>query len=276
MAQISRVPRTYKLLIGGAFARSESGRTYAVTHPQMGEVNVPLGSRKDLRDAVRAARTSWPVWSGKTAYNRGQILYRMAEVVDSRRNEFAELLGSGPAATREVTAAVDTLVWYAGICDKTTQLAGTINPVAGPFLCVSVPEATGVVAVVAPATSGLKAWVAGIAPALAGGNSVVAIARESDPLAALTFGEVAATSDVPSGVLNIISGRHKELLSWLGAHKDVNAIDVTGCSDAERKEVARAAADSVTRVVRFASDTPTPQRVTAMMEVKTTWHPVGV
>ncbi len=272
----TKVAKTYKLYINGAFVRSESGRSRAIAHPKLKDTNIPAGSRKDFRDAVRAARTAWPGWASKTAYNRGQVVYRMAEVLESRRAEFIDLLGGGRAAAAEVTDSVALLVWYAGICDKITQVAGSVNQVAGPYLSVSIPESTGVVTVFAPDTPGLYGLVQHAAAALAGGNPVVAVTSERLPIAGLAFAEVIATSDVPAGVFNIISASRQELLSWVATHRDVNAIDVSGCTDEQRKLVEEKAAESVVRVVNWQGREPSPYLVSSFMEVKTTWHPVGV
>jgi acyl-CoA reductase-like NAD-dependent aldehyde dehydrogenase len=266
------VRKTYKLFVNGEFVRSESGRAY---RPD-GNVNVPRGSRKDLRDAVRAARTAFPAWASRTAMNRGQILYRAAEMLDSRGAQFTDLLGGGAKARRELEQAVETLVWYAGWTDKLPQVAGTVNPVAGPYFNFTLPEPTGVVGIVAPEEPALAALVRRLAPALCGGNVVVALAPESQPLPALTLAEVFATSDFPAGVVNVLSGQRGELVPWLAAHMDVNAIDVAGCSPAEVKAVEAAAADNVKRVIKVAPDESSPYLITAFMEMKTVWHPIGV
>ena len=266
------VRKTYKLFVNGEFVRSESGRAY---RPE-GNVNVPRGSRKDLRDAVRAARVAFPAWAGRTAMNRGQILYRAAEMLDSRAAQFAELTGGGARARREVELAVEALVWYAGWTDKLPQVAGTVNPVAGPYFNFTLPEPTGVVGIVAPEEPVLAGLVRRLAPALCGGNVVVALAPELRPLAALTLAEVFATSDFPPGVVNVISGQRKELLPWLSAHMDVNAIDAAGCTPEELSTVEAAAADNVKRVIKGAIDEASPYLITAFMEMKTVWHPIGV
>ncbi len=266
------VRKTYKLFVNGEFVRSESGRAY---RPD-GKVNVPRGSRKDLRDAVRAARTAFPGWAGRTAMNRGQILYRAAEMLDGRAAQFVELLGGGARARRELDQSVETLVWYAGWTDKLSQVTGTVNPVAGPYFNFTIPEPTGVVAVVAPEETRLSGFVRRLAPALCGGNVVVALAAESDPLAALTLAEVLATSDVPAGVINIISGQRKELLPWLANHMDINAIDTAGCTPEEIKGIEEAAAGNVKRVIKVTQDEQSPYLVAAFMEMKTVWHPIGV
>jgi acyl-CoA reductase-like NAD-dependent aldehyde dehydrogenase len=205
--------------------------------------------------------------------NRGQILYRAAEMLDGRRAQFVELLGGGRRARREVEEAVETLVWYAGWTDKLAQVSGTVNPVAGPYFNFTIPEPAGVVAIVAPATPALSGLVRRLAPALCGGNTIVAVASEAQPIPALTFGEVLATSDLPAGVVNLLSGLRKELLPWMAAHMDVNAVDVSACTAEEAAEVERLAADNVKRVVR--RNELSPYAVTAFMEMKTVWHPIG-
>jgi acyl-CoA reductase-like NAD-dependent aldehyde dehydrogenase len=266
------VRKTYKLFIGGEFVRSESGRAYRFD----GNVNVPRGSRKDLRDAVRGARGAVAGWSARTAMNRGQILYRAAEMLDGRRAQFIELLGSGRGAHKEVDDAVEALVWYAGWTDKLAQVIGGTNPVSGPYFNFTIPEPTGVVGMVAPEEPALVGLVRRVAPALCGGNAVVVLAPEINPLPALTLAEVLATSDLPAGVVNVISGFRKELLPWLSSHMDVNAIDVAGCTDEEVTEIEKAAADNVKRVVKLAPGEMSPYLITAFMEMKTVWHPVGV
>jgi acyl-CoA reductase-like NAD-dependent aldehyde dehydrogenase len=266
------VRKTYKLFVNGEFVRSESGRAY---RPD-GKINVPKGSRKDLRDAVRAGRTALPGWAGRTAMNRGQILYRAAEMLDGRAAQFIELLGGGVKARRELDESVEALVWYAGWTDKLAQVTGNVNPVAGPYFNFTIPEPTGVVAVVAPEERSLLGLVRRIAPALCGGNVVIALAAESDPLPALTLAEVLATSDFPAGVINILSGQRKELLPWLAAHMDINAIDAGGCTPEEIKSIEIAAADNVKRVIKLPSQERGPHLIAAFMEMKTVWHPIGV
>lgn len=267
------IRKTYKLYAGGEFIRSESGRVY---RPD-GVNNVPRGSRKDLRDMVKAARGAFKGWSARTAMNRGQVLYRAAEMMDGRRSEFVALLGGGRGARREVQAAIETWVWYAGWTDKLHQFAGTVNPVAGPYFNFTLPEPVGVVGVVAPEGPALLGVIRRLAPALCGGNTVVALASESKPLPALVLGEVVATSDFPAGVANVLSGFRRELLPWLGAHIDVNAVDAAGCTPEEVTELERAAADSVKRVVKLPPrESLSPHAVTALMEFKTVWHPIGV
>src|ERR1700736_819629 len=271
------VRKTYKLFIGGEFVRSESGRAYRFD----GSVNVPRGSRKDLRDAVRSARGAVSGWAGRTAMNRGQILYRAAEMLDGRRAQFVELLQRGAAgrgAHKEVDDAVEALVWYAGWTDKLAQIIGGTNPVAGPYFNFTIPEPTGVVGVVAPEEPALAGLVLRLAPALAGGNTVVALASEKSPLAALTLGEVLATSDFPAGVVNVISGFRKELLPWLAAHMDINAIDASGCTAEQLAAIQEAGAANVKRIVKGNGRRGrlTPQAITDLMEMKTVWHPIGV
>ena len=271
MASRLDVRKTYKLYSGGEFVRSESGRSYRAEG-----FNVPRASRKDLRDAVRTARSAFGGWSHRTAMNRGQILYRVAEMLDARRPQFIGLLGGGRPAAREVDAAVETFVWYAGMTDKLAQLVGTVNPVAGPYFNFTVPEPTGVVGVVAPEEPALAGIARSLAAILCGGNTVVALTSEARPLAALCVGEVLATSDLPGGVVNLLSGFRAELLPWLAAHMDVNAIDAAGCSVEELAAVEEAAAGNVKRVVRpDGRQAPGPHHAAAFMELKTVWHPVG-
>jgi len=266
------VHKTYKLYIGGEFVRSESGRAYRVD----GSVNVPRGSRKDLRDAIGAARKAFPGWAERAAMNRGQILYRAAEMLDGRRAQFVEVLGGGRVAAREVDQAIEAFVWYAGWTDKLSQVAGNTNPVAGPYFNFTIPEPTGVVGIVAPSEPALAGLVKRVAPALCGGNTVVVLASESEPLPALTLAEVLATSDLPAGVVNVIGGYHRELLSWLGAHMDVNAVDVAGCTPEEVAGIEKSAAENVKRVIKIKAGEMSPQLITAFMEMKTVWHPIGV
>jgi acyl-CoA reductase-like NAD-dependent aldehyde dehydrogenase len=266
------VRKTYKLFINGEFVRSESGRAFRLD----GNINVPRGSRKDLRDAVKSARGAVAGWAGRTAMNRGQILYRAAEMLDGRRSQFVELLGSGRAANKEVDDAVEALVWYAGWTDKLAQVIGGTNPVSGPYFNFTIPEPTGVVGIVAPEEPALSGLVRRLAPALCGGNAVVMLAPARTPLPALTLAEVLATSDLPAGVANVISGFRKELLPWLASHMDVNAIDVAGCTPAEVTDIERAAAENVKRVVKLPPGEMSPYLITAFMEMKTVWHPVGV
>lgn len=264
------VRKTYKLYVGGEFIRSESGRAYRPN----GSANFPRGSRKDLREAVRSARAAFGGWSGRTAYNRGQILYRAAEMLDARSREFVDLLGGGGAARREVGDSVDTFVWYAGWADKIAQVAGSVNPVSGPYFNFTIAEPTGVVGVIAPESPPLLGLVRRMAPVLCGGNVVVALASEKDPAPALVLGEVLATSDMPSGVVNVLSGRRAELLPWLAAHMDVNGVEVSACTSEELREVETKAAENVKRVAGI-EERPSPQAITSFMEMKTVWHPIG-
>jgi acyl-CoA reductase-like NAD-dependent aldehyde dehydrogenase len=259
------VRKTYKLYIGGEFPRSESGRTYEVEG-----ANVARASRKDVRDAVKAARGAQAGWASRTAYNRGQILYRMAEMMEARRALLAGLC-SGEA---EVDAATDRMVWYAGWADKLMQVLGSANPVAGPYFNFTVPEPTGVVGVLAPETPALAGLVSRIAPAIVGGNTVVAVTSESHPLAAVELAEALATSDLPGGVVNILTGFKSELAPWLAGHMDVNAIDV-GAMDGQAAELERLAAENVKRVVHGAADDQSLWEITAFLELKTVWHPIG-
>jgi acyl-CoA reductase-like NAD-dependent aldehyde dehydrogenase len=265
---MSRLPvrKTYKLYIGGEFPRSESGRTYEAQG-----ANVARASRKDVRDAVRAARSAFPTWAGLTAYNRGQVVYRIAEMLEARRAEFAEL-STGP---EEVDRSIDRLVWYAGWADKLAQVLGSSNPVAGPYFNFTVPEPTGVVGIVAPEEPPLAGLVSRLAPAIVGGNTAVVLASEGSPLAAVELAEVLATSDVPGGVVNLLTGYRGELAPILAGHMDVNAIDLAG-ADGQVEELERLAADNVKRVVRGSADEQSPWEIASFLELKTVWHPIGV
>jgi acyl-CoA reductase-like NAD-dependent aldehyde dehydrogenase len=260
------VKKTYKLYLGGQFPRSESGRTYEAEG-----ANVARASRKDLRDAVRAARQAFPKWAAMTAYNRGQVLYRIAEMMEARRAEFADL-SSGP---KEVERSIDRFVWYAGWSDKLAQVLGSSNPVAGPYFNFTVPEPTGVVGIIAPEEPPLEGLVSRLAPAIVGGNSAVVIASERSPLAAVELAEVLATSDVPGGVVNLLTGYRSELAPVLAGHMDVDALDLAG-ADGEVAELEQLAADNVKRVVRGSADSQSPWEVAAFLELKTVWHPIGV
>ena len=260
------VKKTYKLYVGGSFPRSESGRSYEAEG-----ANVARASRKDLRDAVRAAREAFPKWAALTAYNRGQVLYRIAEMIEARGAEFADLC-SGP---KEVERSIDRFVWYAGWADKLAQVLGSSNPVAGPYFNFTVPEPQGVVAILAPEEPALAGVVSRIAPAIVGGNAVVAVASEAHPLAAIELAEVVATADVPGGVVNILTGRREELAPVLAGHMDVNALDVSG-ADGQVPELERLAAENVKRVVHGAPDDQSPWEIAGFLELKTVWHPIGV
>lgn len=283
MSKRLTVPKTYKLYVGGKFPRSESGRIYEVVSPK-GEflANAALASRKDARDAVEAAVAAVKPWSGATAYNRGQVLYRVAEVLEGRRAQFVDEIVrqtgvSVSAATAEVDEAIDRWVWYAGWCDKFAQVTGGANPVSGPYFDISVPEPTGVVGVVAPQDTALLGLVSAIAPALVTGNTVVAIASQAFPLSAISLGEVLATSDVPGGVVNILTGSPAEMAPWLASHPDVHALDLVGAGGIDWVSLQIAAAETLTRVLppEQGPDAAAPslQRITAFTEIKTVWHP---
>jgi len=282
------VRKTYKLYIGGEFPRSESGRSYVVNDAK-GKflANASLASRKDARDAVVAARKAYAGWSARTSYNRGQVLYRVAEVLEGRRAQFvAELRASEGVseakASTFVDAAVDRLVWYAGWADKIAQVVGNANPVAGPFFNLSSPEPTGVVAAVAP-KGPLLGLVSVVAPIIVTGNTAVVIASEAHPLVAITLGEVMATSDLPGGVVNVLTGSVAEIAPWLASHMDVNGLDLTGVTDPElATSLEEAAAENLKRVVRPPETAPDwladpgIGRMTAFLETKTVWHPIGI
>ena len=284
------VRKTYKLFIGGAFPRSESGYSYVVTdHKGAFVANAALASRKDARDAVVAARKAFGGWSGRTAYNRAQILYRVAEVMEDRRPQFVQAVQqseglSASRADKVVDAAVDRLVWYAGWADKLAQVVGNANPVAGPFFNLSPPEPTGVVAVLAPEESSLLGLVSVIAPVIVSGNTAVVVSSYSRPLPAVNLAEVLATSDLPGGVVNILTGRAATVAPWLASHMDVNAIDLTGIAGdrALAADLEVAAADNLKRVRRAPaaepdwSEDPGLEPMTSFLEIKTVWHPMGV
>ena len=259
------VQKTYKLYIGGAFPRSESGRTYEAEG-----ANVARASRKDLRDAVRIARSAGAGWSGMTAYNRGQVLYRIAEMMELRAAELAAL--SGGAA--EVAKAVDRMVWYAGWSDKLAQVVGSSNPVAGPYFNFTVPEPTGVTGILAPEPP-LLGLISRLAPVIVGGNTAVLIASESHPLVAIELAECLATADVPAGVVNILTGLRRELAPVLASHMDVAALDLTG-ADGDVAELERLGAENVKRMVRGRADSQSPYDIAAFLELKTVWHPIGM
>ena len=264
---MSRLPvrKTYKLFVGGAFPRSESGRTY-----QAEGQNVARASRKDARDAVKAARGAQPGWAGATAYNRGQVLYRLAEMMETRTADLAAVC----SGKKEVEAAIDRVVWYAGWADKLAQVLGSSNPVSGPYFNFTFPEPTGVVAILAPDEPALGGLVSRLAPALVGGNAVVLVASETRPLAAIELAEAIATSDVPGGVVNILTGHREELAPILAGHMDVNALDLTG-ANGQSPELERLAADNVKRVVHGHADEQSPWAIASFLELKTVWHPVG-
>jgi len=263
---MTRLPvrKTYKLFVGGAFPRSESGRTYEAEGQ-----NVARASRKDARDAVRAARGAFAGWSRATAYNRGQVLYRLAEMMEARATDLTAVC----SGVDEVDQAVDQVLWYAGWADKLSQVLGSTNPVAGPYFNFTIPEPTGVVAVIAPDEPALGGLVARVAPAIVGGNAVVAVASETHPLAAIELAECVATCDLPAGVLNVLTGHRDELAPVLAGHMDVNAIDLTGVVG-DSAELERAAAENVKRVVRQSQD-QSPWEIAKFLELKTVWHPIG-
>jgi acyl-CoA reductase-like NAD-dependent aldehyde dehydrogenase len=281
------VAKTFKLYVGGAFPRSESGRSYPVADTK-GRLmaHAALASRKDVRDAVSAARAAFAGWSGATAYNRGQVLYRVAEMMQARDEQFVDDVVAAEGVTRKkagtlVDAAIDRWVWYAGWTDKITSVLGSVNPVAGPLVNWSTPEPTGVVAVLAPQRSSLLGLVDVLAPVLATGCTAVVVASRDRPLPAVGLGEVLATSDVPGGVVNILTGDTAELAPWLAAHGEVAGIDLAGAPEDIAAECERAAADSVKRVLPRPAAEPDPTRVPgltrlrAWTETKTVWHPVG-
>lgn len=286
----AEVRKTHKLYVGGAFPRSESGHTYVVEDAKGRFVaNAALASRKDARDAVVAARSAFGGWSGRTAYNRAQVVYRVAEVMEDRRPQFVEALGSSEglsarAASAALDTAIDRLVWYAGWADKLTQVVGNANPVAGPFFNLSTPEPTGVVAVLAPQQSSLLGLVSVVAPVVVSGNTCVVVSSYARPLPAVTFSEVLATSDVPGGVVNVLTGDATALGPWLAAHMDVNAIDLCGVAgDTETATALEvAAADNLKRVRRAPAvepdwaEEPGLDAMTDFLETKTVWHPIGV
>jgi len=289
MAESGRlaIRKTYKLFVGGAFPRSESGRSYVITDRQERFLaNAALASRKDARDAVVAARKAFPGWSGATGYNRGQVLYRVAELLEGRRAQFVDEVGAAEglaaaAAEAAVDAAIDRWVWYAGWADKIAQVHGSTNPVAGPYVDYSVPEPTGVVAVIAPQHSSLLGLVSVLAPIVVTGCTAVVLASEQRPLPAVTLSEVLATSDVPGGVVNILTGRTAEGAPWLAAHMDVNAIDLAGAPADLATDLESAAAENLKRVLRPADepawdDDPGLGRMLFVLETKTVWHPAGM
>jgi acyl-CoA reductase-like NAD-dependent aldehyde dehydrogenase len=296
-ARSERLPvrKTYKLYIGGEFPRSESGRSYPVNDDRDNLLAWAVrASKKDLREAVRAARSAWPDWSGKTAYNRGQVLYRVAELMEGRRAQFVDevALAGIRDPDREVEAAIDRWVWYAGWSDKVHHVLGTVNPVAAPYFNFTIPESMGVVGIVAPEEAPLLGLVSRLAPAIVSGNSTVVLASERWPLPAVTLSEVLATSDVPGGVVNLLTGFKAELIPWLAGHMDVNAVDLTGVPQHLRYEVEQLGAENVKRLVGakhaknakngedgeldfFSERAQSPYEITALMEMKTVWHPMG-
>jgi acyl-CoA reductase-like NAD-dependent aldehyde dehydrogenase len=286
MSERLDVRKTYKLFVGGKFPRSESGRSYEVTDNKGRFVaNAAMASRKDARDAVVAARKAFPGWAEATAYNRGQVLYRVAELLEGRRSQFVDEVALGEGITRSraegvVDAAIDRWVWYAGWSDKVHQVMGAANSVAGPYFDFSVPEPTGVVAALAPQDSSLLGLVSVVAPAIVTGNTVVVLASERRPLPAVTLSEVLATSDVPGGVVNVLTGVTAEVAPWLASHMDVNSVDLAGAAESDVIDLQVAAADNLKRVVRPErtdwARVPGLERLRTHLETKTVWHPIGV
>lgn len=280
MAEHMPVDKTFKLFIGGAFPRSESGRTFQV-HSADGDLlaNAAKASRKDLREAVKAARSAQPGWAGRTAYNRGQVLYRVAEVMESRRSEFTSVLRATGMAARaartEVDRSIDRWVWYAGWADKLHHVLGTVNPVVGPYFNFTFPEPTGVVVVAAPDDPPLLGLLSRIAPVIVSGNTAVVATGGPSTLAAVTLAEVLATSDVPGGVVNVLTGEKGELLPWALGHMDVNSVDLTGAPDGLENKAVAAAADNVKRIVRSDPAGASPYMIGDFLEMKTVWHPIG-
>jgi acyl-CoA reductase-like NAD-dependent aldehyde dehydrogenase len=275
------INKTYKLFIGGAFPRSESGRVYEVKGSNKKFLaNPALASRKDLRDAVVAAKSAQAGWAGATAFNRGQILYRIAEIMQGRSEQFTEEISAlegvtSKAAKLQVEEAIDTWVWYSGWCDKLSSVAGSQNQVSGPFYNFTTPESLGVVAIFAESKPSLLGAVRTLAPVLAGGNSAVLIASEAYPLPAITLGEVLATSDLPAGVVNILTGKTSELYQWVGSHMEIDGVDVAGLSKKQEEELKLVGADNLKRIARFSAINH-PERILSFMEQKTIWHPIGI
>lgn len=274
------IKKTYKLFINGAFPRSESGRSYQIADKSGAFIANPAqASRKDLRDSVVAARSALAGWSGATAYNRGQILYRIAEIMQGRSAQFegeikALIGGTSKTAQTEVSAAIELLVWYAGWCDKISTIAGSTNPIAAPYYNFTIPEPVGVVGVIAPEREPLLGLIRALAPILAGGNTTVLLASERLPLPAITLGEVLATSDLPAGVVNILTGKKSELVPWLASHMEVDALDISGAAKKDEVEIRTAGVANLKRIHRFGA-TESPERILAFMEYKTVWHPIG-
>jgi acyl-CoA reductase-like NAD-dependent aldehyde dehydrogenase len=275
------INKTYKLFIGGAFPRSESGRVYEIKGSNKKFLaNPALASRKDLRDAVVAAKSAQAGWAGASAFNRGQILYRIAEIMQGRSEQFTEEISAlegitSKAAKLQVEEAIDTWVWYSGWCDKLSSVSGSQNQVSGPFYNFTTPESLGVVAIFAESKPSLLCAVRTLAPVLAGGNSAVLIASEAYPLPAITLGEVLATSDLPAGVVNILTGKTSELYPWVGSHMEIDGVDVAGLSKKQEEELKLVGADNLKRIARF-STTNHPERILSFMEQKTIWHPIGI
>ena len=275
------VNKTYKLFIGGAFPRSESGRVYEIKSANKKFIaNPALASRKDLRDAVVAAKAAHSGWANATAFNRGQILYRVAEIMQGRSDQFIDEICALEGVTTKVAKvqveeAIDSWVWYSGWCDKLSSVTGSLNQVSGPFYNFTTPEALGVVAIFAENKPSLLGVVRTLAPVIASGNSAVLIASESYPLPAITLSEVLATSDVPGGVVNILTGKITELAPWVGSHMEIDGVDVAGLSKKQEEELKLVGADNLKRIFRF-SPTNHPERILSFMEQKTVWHPIGL
>ena len=275
------VNKTYKLFIGGAFPRSESGRVYEIKGANKKFIaNPALASRKDLRDAVVVAKAAQSGWANATAFNRGQILYRVAEIMQGRSDQFIDEICALEGVTTKVAKtqveeAIDTWVWYSGWCDKLSSVTGSLNQVSGPFYNFTTPEALGVVAIFAENKPSLLGVVRTLAPVIASGNSAVLIASESYPLPAITLSEVLATSDVPAGVINILTGKIAELAPWVGSHMEIDGVDVAGLSKKQEEELKLVGADNLKRIFRF-SPTNHPERILSFMEQKTVWHPIGL
>ena len=275
------VNKTYKLFIGGAFPRSESGRVYEIKGANKKFIaNPSLASRKDLRDAVVAAKAAQPGWANATAFNRGQILYRIAEIMEGRSEQFVDEICAlegvtNKVAKSQVEAAIDTWVWYSGWCDKLSSVTGSLNQVSGPFYNFTTPESLGVVAIFAETKPSLLGVVRTLAPVLAGGNSAVLIASENYPLPAITLSEALATSDVPGGVVNILTGKNAELAPWVGSHMEIDGVDVAGLSKKQEEELKLVGADNLKRILRFNPENH-PERILSFMEQKTVWHPIGI
>ena len=273
------VKKTYKLFIGGAFPRSESGRSYEIKNKRGQFIANPAqASRKDLRDAVLAAKNAHPGWSGATAFNRGQILYRIAEMLEGRTSQFVDEIVATTGVTssvakQEVSAAIDLWVWYAGWCDKITSVSGNNNPIAGPYYNFTIPESLGVIGIVAEEKDSLIGLVRSLAPIIAGGNTSVLIASQSRPLAAITLAEVLATSDLPAGVVNILTGIKTELAPWLASHMEIDGLDLSGIDSIAELRVS--GAENLKRIHTFEKDV-SPERILAFMEYKPIWHPVGI
>ena len=282
MSERLEVKKTYKLYIGGAFPRSESGRTYEI-HSKDGQfvANACLASRKDLKDAVVAARSAQSSWASASAYNRGQILYRIAEMMEGRREQFAAEISAADGisledAMKEVLSAIDRWVWYAGWSDKLSVLAGSTNPVSGPFYNFTIPEAMGVVGSIAPEDNSLLGLVDAIAPIIVSGNTCIVLASSRAPLSAITFAEVMATSDLPHGVCNVLTGKKEELAPWFASHMDINGLDVSGIDEPSLiSDIKTSGAQNLKRIHSFSQE-QNPQRILAFMEAKTIWHPIGV